>query len=183
MAVGFASSLLFKTKLLRTDDRHSPLEANIVILFAFASYFIADGLSESGIVAVLFCGMVSSITQLSLPVLWHGHLAGRFVFRLCVVGLNLVEFCADCVFLYLALKETLPSAQLPTNELWWEWCLADDGKLYAAQFITVRTGDVHGLLSHLGHHGTLPAIPMCRPFHYPQLYLHNRRNNRTIAMT
>lgn len=56
-AVGLASSLLFKTKLLRTDDRHSPLEANIVILFAFASYFIADGLGESGIVAVLFCGL------------------------------------------------------------------------------------------------------------------------------
>lgn len=57
--VGFVSSLLFKTKLLRSDDRHSPLEANIVILFAFASYFIADGVGESGIVAVLFCGMVS----------------------------------------------------------------------------------------------------------------------------
>mmetsp|Transcript_20725 Transcript_20725/g.62446 ORF Transcript_20725/g.62446 Transcript_20725/m.62446 type:complete len:788 (+) Transcript_20725:333-2696(+) len=55
--VGFVSSLLFKTKLLRSDDRHSPLEANIVILFAFASYFIADGVGESGIVAVLFCGM------------------------------------------------------------------------------------------------------------------------------
>lgn len=30
-----------------------------VILFAFASYFIADGQNQSGIVSVLFCGMVS----------------------------------------------------------------------------------------------------------------------------
>lgn len=29
-----------------------------VILFAFASYFIADGQKQSGIVSVLFCGMV-----------------------------------------------------------------------------------------------------------------------------
>lgn len=57
--MGFLSSLLFKIKMLQSDDRHSPLEANIVILFAFASYFIADGVGESGIVSVLFCGMVT----------------------------------------------------------------------------------------------------------------------------
>lgn len=34
-----------------------------VILFAFASYFIADGQNQSGIVSVLFCGMVRSLLQ------------------------------------------------------------------------------------------------------------------------
>lgn len=95
--MGFASSLAFKTHVLRSDDNHSPLEANMVsgtgnhlmsfglqqpsacscscdslhlvttwivwlqvILFAFASYFIADGQKQSGIVSVLFCGMVRS---------------------------------------------------------------------------------------------------------------------------
>jgi hypothetical protein len=105
ISVGFASSLAFKTHVLRSDDNHSPLEANMVrgtrnrpvtfelqessacscschcpcscsfdchqlvttwnvwlqvILFAFASYFIADGQKQSGIVSVLFCGMVRS---------------------------------------------------------------------------------------------------------------------------
>ena len=56
--MGFASSLAFKSHMLRTEDAHSPLEANMVILFAFASYFVADGLAQSGIVSVLFCGIV-----------------------------------------------------------------------------------------------------------------------------
>jgi len=30
MGVGFISSLVFKTKLLRSDSKHSPLEANMV---------------------------------------------------------------------------------------------------------------------------------------------------------
>ena len=56
MGVGFTSSLAFKTRYLRSDD--TPLESIIVVLFAFSSYMLADGVSESGIVAVLFCGMV-----------------------------------------------------------------------------------------------------------------------------
>ena len=34
-----------------------------VILFAFASYFIADGQKQSGIVSVLFCGMVRAMCR------------------------------------------------------------------------------------------------------------------------
>lgn len=46
-----------------------------VILFAFASYFIADGQKQSGIVSVLFCGMVCPSTFSLIVIvsvrLWH----------------------------------------------------------------------------------------------------------------
>lgn len=58
MGVGFASALSFKTRYLRSDD--SPLESILVVLFAFSSYMLADGVNESGIISVLFCGMVRS---------------------------------------------------------------------------------------------------------------------------
>eukprot|EP00192_Tetraselmis_astigmatica_P007917 CAMPEP_0117670146 /NCGR_PEP_ID=MMETSP0804-20121206/12572_1 /TAXON_ID=1074897 /ORGANISM="Tetraselmis astigmatica, Strain CCMP880" /LENGTH=630 /DNA_ID=CAMNT_0005478375 /DNA_START=78 /DNA_END=1967 /DNA_ORIENTATION=+ len=50
------SSVLFKTGYFA--NAHGPLEAMIVILFAFLSYMIAEAFELSGIVSVLFCGMV-----------------------------------------------------------------------------------------------------------------------------
>eukprot|EP00803_Ostreobium_quekettii_P001445 evm.model.scf_1418.5 EVM.evm.TU.scf_1418.5 scf_1418:40735-41127(+) len=48
---------VFRTKKLR--NQHHPLEASLVVLFALSSFFIGEALSFSGIVAILFCGIVS----------------------------------------------------------------------------------------------------------------------------
>jgi NhaP-type Na+/H+ or K+/H+ antiporter len=55
--VGLLTSLVVKWNGFRINNE-SDLESILVILFAFSSYLIADGLGLSGIVAVLFCGMV-----------------------------------------------------------------------------------------------------------------------------
>eukprot|EP00884_Botryococcus_braunii_P015401 jgi/Botrbrau1/2544/Bobra.0079s0031.1 len=54
--VGFLASLALKTRLLKS--KHTPLESCLCILIAFASYMLADGLQLSGIVSILFCGMI-----------------------------------------------------------------------------------------------------------------------------
>lgn len=54
--VGLVASLALKTRLLKS--KHTPLESCLCILIAFASYMLADGLALSGIVSILFCGMV-----------------------------------------------------------------------------------------------------------------------------
>ena len=40
--------------------RHQSLEFSMWVIFAFAPYFLAEGLHLSGIMAVLFCGIVMS---------------------------------------------------------------------------------------------------------------------------
>ncbi|EFN58404.1 hypothetical protein CHLNCDRAFT_140336 [Chlorella variabilis] len=59
MLVGCGLALLaaavVKTKHFRS--RHMPLESSLVVLLAFASYMLADGLMLSGIVSALFCGI------------------------------------------------------------------------------------------------------------------------------
>lgn len=61
MGVGLGSSLAFKTKYLRSED--TPLESIVVVLLAFSSYMLADGVNLSGIISVLFCGMVRKQSQ------------------------------------------------------------------------------------------------------------------------
>jgi NhaP-type Na+/H+ or K+/H+ antiporter len=54
-AVALCAALLFK----HTNFHHySNLEVCLVTLFAYASYLIAEGLRLSGIVAILFCGII-----------------------------------------------------------------------------------------------------------------------------
>lgn len=56
IAFALLASWLVKSKYFRSD--HLPLESCLVVLFAYSSYMLADGLGLSGIVAILFCGMV-----------------------------------------------------------------------------------------------------------------------------
>lgn len=57
MGCGLAllAAAVVKTKHFRS--RHMPLESSLVVLLAFASYMLADGLMLSGIVSALFCGI------------------------------------------------------------------------------------------------------------------------------
>ncbi len=58
VGVAFVASLSFKTKFFR--HHHMPLESCMVVIFAFGSYMMADSFGLSGIVAILFCGLVRS---------------------------------------------------------------------------------------------------------------------------
>ncbi|KAI3426063.1 hypothetical protein D9Q98_008031 [Chlorella vulgaris] len=59
MGVGCGVAVLaaWVVKSRRFRSHHMPLESSLVVLLAFASYMLADGLRLSGIVAALFCGM------------------------------------------------------------------------------------------------------------------------------
>eukprot|EP01025_Chloroclados_australasicus_P047391 TRINITY_DN5297_c0_g1_i3.p1 TRINITY_DN5297_c0_g1~~TRINITY_DN5297_c0_g1_i3.p1 ORF type:complete len:609 (+),score=59.03 TRINITY_DN5297_c0_g1_i3:263-2089(+) len=62
MLIGVLSGLFF-TILLRTKwfiSEHVPLEACLVLISAFLSYYLAEGLTLSGIVAILFNGIVAA---------------------------------------------------------------------------------------------------------------------------
>lgn len=61
VGMAFLASLIFKTKFLR--HRHMPLESCMVVLIAFASYMLADGFGLSGIVSILFCGLVMQLCR------------------------------------------------------------------------------------------------------------------------
>jgi len=54
IAIGMLSTFVFK---FTTLDRYPTLELILLILYAFASYLLAEGLKLSGIVSVLFCGI------------------------------------------------------------------------------------------------------------------------------
>jgi len=54
--LGVLSSIMFKTGHFRSD--HGMIEPMVVVLFAFTSYMIAEAFKLSGIVSVLFCGML-----------------------------------------------------------------------------------------------------------------------------
>lgn len=43
-----------------TLDQYAYLETAIIMLFGYASYLLAEGSSLSGIVAILFCGIVQA---------------------------------------------------------------------------------------------------------------------------
>jgi NhaP-type Na+/H+ or K+/H+ antiporter len=59
---GIASSLVFKSLGLGAHgDSHLFLEAGISFVFPWCSYFTAEALSLSGIVTILFCGMIMAI--------------------------------------------------------------------------------------------------------------------------
>ena len=60
VGVAFVASLSFKTKFFR--HHHMPLESCMVVIFAFGSYMLADSFGLSGIVAILFCGLVWALT-------------------------------------------------------------------------------------------------------------------------
>lgn len=53
MALGTAA--LVRTQYFRSP--HAPLESSLVVLLAYGSYVLAEGLRLSGIVSVLSCGV------------------------------------------------------------------------------------------------------------------------------
>ena len=53
--IGLWSALLFKWTRMYS---HVLLEGSLMVLFAYSSYLLADGLDFSGIVSILFCGIV-----------------------------------------------------------------------------------------------------------------------------
>jgi len=55
VAIGLLSSLLFKYTQF---DKYHTLELVLLVLYSYASYLLADGLGLSGIVSILFCGVV-----------------------------------------------------------------------------------------------------------------------------
>lgn len=55
-AIGFTVSYIIKLRAFRSA--HAPVETCVAVLLAYSAYLVADALSLSGIVAVLFCGMV-----------------------------------------------------------------------------------------------------------------------------
>ncbi|XP_042945147.1 sodium/hydrogen exchanger 6-like isoform X2 [Carya illinoinensis] len=57
VAVGFTSALLFKYAGLDIDNLQN-LECCLVVLFPYFSYMLAEGLGLSGIVSILFTGIV-----------------------------------------------------------------------------------------------------------------------------
>ena len=60
-AVGLLSALLFKNgsfRRLTETDRDSVLEAALVVCVPYIAYMLAEGLQLSGIVSILFCGIV-----------------------------------------------------------------------------------------------------------------------------
>ena len=65
VGVAFLASLIFKTKFLR--HHHTPLESCMVVLFALSSYMLADSFGLSGIVSILFCGLVPPSPLRSFP--------------------------------------------------------------------------------------------------------------------
>jgi len=59
--VGIIAALLFRTGVFRggEESQHGHIiEASMLALFAYVAYMLADGVQMSGIVAVLFCGIV-----------------------------------------------------------------------------------------------------------------------------
>jgi sodium/hydrogen exchanger-like protein 6/7 len=56
IGVAIISSFAFKTGYFQADNMLEPM---LVILFAFTSYMVAEALELSGIVSILFCGIVS----------------------------------------------------------------------------------------------------------------------------
>lgn len=53
---GLIAAVIFKTRYFRNE--HSPLEAALVIIVAYCSFYMTDGLGLSGIVSIMFCGIV-----------------------------------------------------------------------------------------------------------------------------
>ncbi|CAL9769425.1 unnamed protein product [Musa acuminata subsp. burmannicoides] len=90
VGVGFISALLFKYAGLDVDNLHN-LESCLFVLFPYFSYMLAEGLGLSGIVSILFTGIVmkqytfsnlSKNSQHFAPAFFHllSSLAETFVF-------------------------------------------------------------------------------------------------------
>ncbi|XP_074574344.1 sodium/hydrogen exchanger 6-like isoform X1 [Curcuma longa] len=90
VGVGFISALLFKYAGLDIDNLHN-LESCLFALFPYLSYMLAEGLGLSGIVSILFTGIVmkrytfsnlSRISQQLTPYFFHllSSLAETFLF-------------------------------------------------------------------------------------------------------
>lgn len=98
IGVGFAllASLAIKSRYFRSDD--TPLESSLVVLLAYGSYMLADGLKLSGIVAILFCGMVRTThmgtheLNLCAAPWYHMQLVYNAVGRRCWLPLSFLGF-------------------------------------------------------------------------------------------
>jgi len=61
VSLGAACAVTFKWLDLRHHEAHRYMEATLTILFPWASYFLAESLALSGIVAIMFCGITMSV--------------------------------------------------------------------------------------------------------------------------
>eukprot|EP00118_Oscarella_pearsei_P026526 m.310047 g.310047 ORF g.310047 m.310047 type:complete len:593 (+) comp49277_c0_seq1:92-1870(+) len=96
-AIGIVSALLSALLLKHVNLRATPsLELGTVIVFAYAPYALAESLKLSGIMAILFCGIVMShYTHFSLSP--STQITVQHVFR------TTAFLCETCVFAYLGL--------------------------------------------------------------------------------
>ncbi|XP_065828418.1 sodium/hydrogen exchanger 8-like isoform X2 [Oscarella lobularis] len=96
-AIGIVSALLSALLLKYVNLRATPsLELGTVIAFAYAPYAVAESLKLSGIMAILFCGIVMShYTHFSLSP--STQMTVQHVFR------TMAFMCETCVFAYLGL--------------------------------------------------------------------------------
>lgn len=73
IVVAIVSSVIFKTGYFQADNMLEPM---LVILFAFSSYMMAEALKLSGIVSILFCGMVG-LSRHRPPPLFSSDLSSK----------------------------------------------------------------------------------------------------------
>jgi solute carrier family 9 (sodium/hydrogen exchanger), member 8 len=99
--VGCLSSLLFKYTLLY---KHPMLESSLLLMYAYSSYLLAEGLQLSGIVSILFCGItmahytynnLSDTSKVAMGKFFHilAFVAETFVFA--YLGLAMFTFSHD----------------------------------------------------------------------------------------
>ncbi|KAI0214453.1 Sodium/hydrogen exchanger 8 [Lamellibrachia satsuma] len=96
-AIGVAFGLLSAVLLKFVDLRNTPsLEFGMMLVFSYAPYGLAEGLHLSGIMAILFCGIVMShYTHLNLSAITQITVQQTF---------RTISFIAEtCVFAYLGL--------------------------------------------------------------------------------
>lgn len=88
--------------------KHYSLEFAMWFLFAFGPYFLAEGLQLSGIMAVLFCGIVMShythlnlspVTQVTVQQILRSvsFMAGGWVSPLVYISVHLLQVYSTCM--------------------------------------------------------------------------------------
>mmetsp|Transcript_5583 Transcript_5583/g.14202 ORF Transcript_5583/g.14202 Transcript_5583/m.14202 type:complete len:698 (-) Transcript_5583:324-2417(-) len=91
IVVAIVSSVIFKTGYFQAENMLEPM---LVILFAFSSYMMAEALKLSGIVSILFCGMVmAKYTRPNLSA--HADLHAHGFFKI------LASMAETFVFIYI----------------------------------------------------------------------------------
>lgn len=166
ISVGFASSLAFKTHVLRSDDNHSPLEANMVS--GTSSHPMASEVQQPSacscscnchhVVATwIVCRSFSShLLVISLQTVRSSRASSRFCFAAWYAAtIEAVRQAAELPF----------SAAETVNQQGVRCCLsdADNGKLHTSEPHTLRSAVLHGLLQKLGHYGAFGSQAAWEP--------------------